>query len=301
MISGLEDLRRKLRGAEDLSAVTRAMKALAGVRIRQAREAVRALEEYGSTLELALQVILRDRLGEIGRGAEAAPRRTAVVVFGSDLGMAGPYNVRTYEHAAERIGSLEIADEDLVVLAVGERVAELAREDGRPVARRFATPESVSAITDTVQSLLLEIEALGAASQVDRVLLSYSHYHTGVTFRPHTLQLLPVNVDWLEGLGREPWRSTCIPTFRSDWEVMFRETVREHLFFTLFRAAAESFASENASRLASMQTAEKRIEEHVTELRRRYNREWQGSVTAELLDLLTGYEATAPLGGEPSS
>jgi F-type H+-transporting ATPase subunit gamma len=80
---------------------------------------------------------------------------------------------------------------------------------------------------------------------------------------------------------------------------MFRETLREHLFFTLFRAAAESHASENASRLASMQTAESRIEEHVGELRRRFNQEWQERVTAELLDLLTGYEVITAREAEP--
>ena len=48
----------------------------------------------------------------------------------------------------------------LVVLTVGERVAELARQDGWPLGRRFATPESVSAITDTVHALLVEIEEL---------------------------------------------------------------------------------------------------------------------------------------------
>jgi F-type H+-transporting ATPase subunit gamma len=77
---------------------------------------------------------------------------------------------------------------------------------------------------------------------------------------------------------------------------MFREIVRENLFLTLFRATAESYASENASRLASMQTAERRIEEHITELRRRYDQERQEGITAELLDLISGYDASGRRG-----
>jgi len=192
------------------------------------------------------------------------------------------------------MSSLAVPREDLLVLTVGERVAELARQDGRAVTRQLPAPESISAVTETVHSLLLEIEALGASAEVDRVLLAYNHYHAGVTFRPHTLQLIPLHLDWLAGLAAEPWRSKSLPTFRGSWDVMFRETVREYLFLTLFRAAAESHASENASRLAAMQTAEHRIEEHLTELARRYNLEMQERITAELQDLLTGYEATAP-------
>ena len=40
-----------------------------------------------------------------------------------------------------------------------------------------------------------------------------------------------------------------------------RALIREYLFISLFRACAESLASENASRLAAMQRADKNIDE----------------------------------------
>jgi F-type H+-transporting ATPase subunit gamma len=64
----------------------------------------------------------------------------------------------------------------------------------------------------------------------------------------------------------------------------------------LFRASAESLASENASRLAAMQSAERNIEDRLDDLNRQYRHERQTSITEELLDIAAGFEALG--GGE---
>jgi F-type H+-transporting ATPase subunit gamma len=67
--------------------------------------------------------------------------------------------------------------------------------------------------------------------------------------------------------------------------------IHEYLFVSLCRALAESLASENAGRLASMQSAEKSIEERLNELTGRYYQQRQASITEELLDIIAGFEA----------
>jgi len=62
-------------------------------------------------------------------------------------------------------------------------------------------------------------------------------------------------------------------------------------FISLFRAFAESLASENASRLASMQGAERNIQEQLSELTMQYHQQRQMSITEELLDIVSGFEA----------
>jgi F-type H+-transporting ATPase subunit gamma len=64
----------------------------------------------------------------------------------------------------------------------------------------------------------------------------------------------------------------------------------------LFRAHAESLASENASRLASMQAAENNIEEKIDDLAARYRRRRQSAITEELLDVVSGFEALGGVG-----
>ncbi len=67
--------------------------------------------------------------------------------------------------------------------------------------------------------------------------------------------------------------------------------MREYLFVSLYKACAESLASENASRLAAMQRAEKNIDEMVETLNQTFRRLRQTSIDEELFDVLSGYES----------
>lgn len=72
---------------------------------------------------------------------------------------------------------------------------------------------------------------------------------------------------------------------------LFTHTVEQHLFSSLFRAFAESLASENAARLQAMSGAEDNIEDRLSELIAEYHSARQTTITEELLDLTVGYEA----------
>ncbi|MEZ5858070.1 MAG: F0F1 ATP synthase subunit gamma, partial [Geminicoccaceae bacterium] len=54
--------------------------------------------------------------------------------------------------------------------------------------------------------------------------------------------------------------------------------------------------SEHATRLAAMQAAERNIEERLGEMNADYRRKRQDSITEELLDLVSGFEALNPAG-----
>ena len=85
------------------------------------------------------------------------------------------------------------------------------------------------------------------------------------------------------------------PEVMGDRARTLRVLVSEYLFVSLFRAYAESLASENASRLVAMQRAEKNIDELLEDLKRNFHRLRQNSIDEELFDGVSGFEAlTAP-------
>ena len=101
-----------------------------------------------------------------------------------------------------------------------------------------------------------------------------------------------VTVDeWINSLRAKPWPSKVIPTFSMDQARLFRLLIREYLFVSLYRAFAESLASENASRLVSMQVAEKNIEERLNALTAESRQVRQSSIASELLDIIASFEA----------
>jgi F-type H+-transporting ATPase subunit gamma len=69
----------------------------------------------------------------------------------------------------------------------------------------------------------------------------------------------------------------------------------------LFRACAESLASENASRRAAMERADKNIGELLEMLHGSFHRLRQSGIDEELFDVISGFEAMAgtETGGMP--
>jgi F-type H+-transporting ATPase subunit gamma len=72
---------------------------------------------------------------------------------------------------------------------------------------------------------------------------------------------------------------------------MFSHLFRQHLFVSLYRAFAQSLASENAARLMAMQAAEKNILETQDQLQAAFREQRQANITNELFDIISGFEA----------
>ena len=70
-----------------------------------------------------------------------------------------------------------------------------------------------------------------------------------------------------------------------------RALIREYLFVSLFRACAESLASENASRLAAMERADKNIDDILENLNGTFHHLRQSGIDEELFDVIAGFEA----------
>jgi len=88
-----------------------------------------------------------------------------------------------------------------------------------------------------------------------------------------------------------PWPTGNLPEVMGETTATLRALIREYLFISLFRACAESLSSENASRLAAMQRADKNIDELLEDLNGAFHRLRQSGIDEELFDVISGFEA----------
>jgi F-type H+-transporting ATPase subunit gamma len=286
-----ESLKRRIKSAGDLLSVVKTMKALAAVSIRQYQKAVESLDDYNRTVEMGLQIVLKERMRTMMQSKAMASKRMGVIIFGSDQGLCGQLNEQISVYALDHIQATGVKKESRKVLAVGARVADYVEDAGQPVDELLTTPGSTSGITPLVQEIIMVIEEWHFKQSVDHFMLFYNDYISGANYRPYHIQLLPVNRDWLKDIARKKWESKSLPIYRMDGDRIFSSLIREYLFVSLYRAFAESLASENASRLASMQNAEKNIEEQLLDLHVQFHRTRQMTITEELLDIVAGFEA----------
>ncbi|MEO8052138.1 MAG: F0F1 ATP synthase subunit gamma [Acidobacteriota bacterium] len=283
-------LRRKVASAGDLQSVVRTMKAVAASSIGQYEQSVQALGDYYRTVELGLGVCFR------GLGSASIPeatRRTdagaiGAIVFGSDQGLVGQFNDLVAEYAAKALGARA---ERAQVWAVGERVHAHLKDAGLPLAGFFAVPSAVRAIPALVGEILLAFEALRDHQEVVELHLYYNRPLSGAAYESVSQRLLPLDEDWLRQRARLPWPTETLPDVMGGDIATLRALIREYLFVSLFRACAESLASENASRLAAMQRADKNIDELLEDLNRTFHRLRQSRIDEELFDVVSGFEA----------
>jgi F-type H+-transporting ATPase subunit gamma len=284
-------LRRKIDGAGDLQSVVRTMKAVAASSIGQYEKSVRALTDYYRTVELGLGACFREN-GPVPLIAERKRQKVTgaigVVVFGSDQGLVGQFNDVVADYAAKTLAAFPAKPE---VWAIGERVHARLADAGLPLMGLFAVPNSVNAITPLVGQILVESDIRYNQGGVNELHLFYNRPTSGAVYIPVSQRLLPLDENWRRKLVDLPWPTRSLPEIMGSEAVTLRALIREYLFISLFRACAESLASENASRLAAMQRADKNIDELLEDLNGTFHRLRQSGIDEELFDVISGFEA----------
>ncbi len=290
MSDTLAGLRRKITGAGDLRSVVRTMKAVAASNIGQYEQSVLALVDYYRTVELGLGACFR-KIGPVPVVAEKKPKVTGsigAVVFGSDQGLVGQFNDVVADYAVKTMAALSIKPQ---VWAVGARVHARLDNMGLPLVGLFLVPNSVGAITPLVGQILLKAETHKSQGEVTELHLFYNRPTSGSAYAPNHHQLLPLDDDWRRKVTELSWPTKNLPEVMDNGTTTLRALIHEYLFVSLFRACAESLASENASRLAAMQRADKNIEDLLEDLSGTFYRLRQSGIDEELFDVISGFEA----------
>jgi len=288
----LESLRRKLEGAEDLKSVVRTMKAVAASNIGQYETAVSSLGDYYRTVSLGIIAYFRqEKINAIIGQKEFkgnSEKLICAIVFGSDQGLVGQFNDSLTDFVAETLHALPGKKE---IWAVGERVQLLLTDIGFNTSKLYPVPGSVNAITPLVQQILVQSEEVFNNNKTNEVYIFHNQPKSAAHYIPKVQRLLPLDEKWRQSLISLEWPTKLIPQVIGGIKPTLLALIHAYLFTSLFKASAESLASENASRLAAMQRAEKNIDELLDELSHKFHSLRQSSIDEELFDVVSGFEA----------
>lgn len=276
------NLKRKLDTAGDLQSVVRTMKALAASSIGQYENSVKALNDYSRTVNLGLSVCLKN----IETLPSPKSNSRMAIVFGSDQGLVGQFNEVISNFTLKKLATLP---GETKVWAVGSRVHSRLIEAGLTPRGLFDVPNSVNMITSLVVQILIESVS---KENNGELYLFYNHSNSSALYTPVKQRLLPLDETWKRKLLEIPWPTKNLP--QKIGADTLQALIREYLFISLFRGCAESLASENASRLAAMQRADKNIDELLENLKGTFNHLRQSRIDEELFDVVSAYEILSP-------
>jgi F-type H+-transporting ATPase subunit gamma len=285
-VPNLKDIQRRIGSVQKTQQITRAMRMVAGAKLRRAQDAITAGRPYAERLQATLA-----RVAQAQSDAEhplLQPREGAstseVVVVTSNRGLCGAFNSNVLTLAEREVAARREAGATVSVASVGRKANEYFRRRDVPISADFPVDGWVQ-YGDAVKIATAQAERF-ASGEVDEVVLVYSEFVTVMTQRPCAPRLLPVEPPAEEeGAKASPFEIE--PSASKLLDVLVPKAVE----VAVFRALLENQAGEHAARMSAMEAATRNTEELVDSLTLQFNRARQAAITKELVEIVSGAEA----------
>jgi F-type H+-transporting ATPase subunit gamma len=288
--ASLRDIRKRIASVRSTQQITKAMKMVATAKLRRAQESILATRPYASKMFDVLSSLASRTSPDVHPLlSRREPKRVEVVVFTSDRGLCGAFNMNLIQRA-ERFMEEEKGREELVYSFIGRKGRDYFRKRRVNIRREYINlfgkvdfPLASRIGQDLVQAYV--------EGKVDAIYLLYSEFRSAIQQRIVLEKILPVSPKTQE--GAEEGKKT--PAVDYIYEPSEREILGQllpmYVEVQIYRALLESVASEFGARMTAMENATKNAAEMIDKLTLVYNKARQASITKELIEIVSGAEA----------
>lgn len=286
----LRELKGRIGSVGSTEKITGAMKMISSAKMHKAEGALRQLRPYRDQVETIIGNLV---------GSDAAfdsplmtPREllsnVAIVVWGSDDGLCGAYNINIFKQLLAKIDEYrQTLGENVVItiLPVGGKIAKAVSQLDLPGVK-VSKPSNIDSKTSEVRDFTWSLRDSFLSGEYDRVDVLYMSYKTVSRQRIEFSQLLPVSSDAFSEVTGEVALKPYI--FEPSADAIFAQVLPMYLLAVIQDIFTENRASEQAARVMAMQSANDNAKKLQEQLQLEYNKLRQNAITTELLDILGG-------------
>jgi F-type H+-transporting ATPase subunit gamma len=275
----------------NIEKITRAMKLVAAARLKRAQGRVEAARPYAERMEQMMR-----RLAAAGAAIShpllevREERNIAALVITSDRGLCGSFNTNLLRTALSFLRPRPPVTARLVLL--GRKGQQFFRRHPYAVVESHPLGSGADLTFADVQPIVATLRRMFEAAEVDGVYVIYQRFQSAMTQVPTVLPLLPLkppeqdaaHVETVQARGGEM-------IFEPDPGALLGRLLPRYVDTQVFRAVAESIASEHGARMTSMSAATENAGEMISTLTLSLNRARQAAITREIAEIVTGAEA----------
>lgn len=287
----LRELKGRIGSVASSEKITGAMKMISSAKMHKAEGALRRLVPFRTQIETIIgNVLSSDATFDSPLVTERTEiRNMAIVVWGSDDGLCGAYNVNLYKQligVLAQVRSTLGANVHIDIIPVGKKIAKAVSKIDLGLVDISNAPEGIDSKSegDAVNTFMDGLRRDFMNGKYDRVDALYMNFVSAGRQRPVNRQLLPVLADNFgnaRGSGR-PY------LFEPSPSAIFNSVLPMFLMSVMQDIFTENRASEQAARVMAMQSANDNAKKLLEQLRLEYNKLRQQSITSELLDIVGG-------------
>ncbi|MFS0793347.1 F0F1 ATP synthase subunit gamma [Microbacterium sp. 1P10AE] len=286
--------KQKISSAQTTKKITKAMELIAASRIQKAMARVRAASPFARAVTSAVSAVATHSSIDHPLTTERENiRRSAVVVFTSDRGLAGAFNSQILREALELAELLRTQGKEVVFYLVGRkavgyfqfrRMPSIAQWTGDTDTPQFSTAEEIS------DAVLQAYRAGGDNDGVDEIHLVYNRFVSMMTQSPESVRLLPLEVLEAE---EAPAQAEIYPLyeFEPDAETVLDALLPVYVQSRIFNALLQSSAAKHAATQKAMKSASDNADKLITDYTRLRNNARQAEITQQIAEIVGGADA----------
>jgi F-type H+-transporting ATPase subunit gamma len=289
-VAGQQDIRRRIRFAQNVEKITKAMELVAASRLRRAQARIEALRPYADRMQqLTVEVAAAtSRAHDQPLLARRDVSTVAVVTLSADRGLAGGFNANVVRRSLELAARERGEGHDVIWLTVGRRGTSTLRFRGQEIEADYTGITDRPAYSDA-QAMAERVADLYTEERVDRVAMVYNRFVSALAQKVDEVELLPVPENLLSGEEPETISGSYIE--EPDASAILAHLLPTYLEVTIYRALLESTASEHGARMTAMRNASENAGDLIDRYTLQMNRARQAEITQEILEVVAGADA----------
>lgn len=301
MSGKLKEVRTRIKSVMNTQQITKAMKMVSAAKFRKAQQSIVQMRPYSDRLREILTHLISNLEGASTPFAARRQLESALmVVITSNRGLCGAFNANVIKAATTKINN-EFAevrkDKKLSILCIGKKANDFFKrhysdceliEDHVDLFSDI-TFEKVSEVSTIIMQKFLD-------GTFDQVNVSYGRFKNAATQFPECDEFLPVAgiSTKLEGKKKKKKRMYLDYIFEPDKKTLLDRLIPDILNTVFYRYVLDTNASEHGARMTAMDKATENAEEMLYDLRLKYNKARQETITKEISEIVGG---AAALGG----
>ncbi len=274
-------LKRRIQAARNVSKTTKAMQMISASKLKKAQNAAISTRPYVKLLD----ILTHNVVSKIDKGTFNHPYvkndtrsgKTLLVILAPDKGLCGGL----VSNLLRAFIDYQKTSADSLCIVVGRKIEGQVVRMNQQVVANFHFGTTTPAF-DIIYPIIKIIDEYYLGGKVDKVKVLYTDFVSFFSQSPTSTTLLPVKLSEETAVDKIP----DLPyVFEPSPLEILPELLRHHLEMSLYHFFLESFASEQASRMITMQNATTNANDIIEDLKLEYNKTRQAKITSELLDI----------------
>jgi F-type H+-transporting ATPase subunit gamma len=287
------DIKRRIRSVKNTQQITRAMKFVAAARLRRAQEKAVSARPYLRALSrIVHSVAIRSQETDHPLLRRRPEQRVLLLTVSGERGLAGAFNANVIRRSIEFLR--ERPSQQLEVMSLGRKARDAMRKQRWKIVAEYvdittrADPASAAEISKKIT------EAYNA-EEIDAVYIIFNEFKSVLTQILTVQKLRPFEPDpKLAGLDSDADAGPPVDyIYEQPAPELFARLLPRYVEAQIFRALAESAASEHAARMTAMDAATNNAGELIDKLTLYMNKVRQAAITKEIIEVVSGAASAA--------